>query len=147
MRNTRDLLDALRARAGSDRKAAALVGVSQPTVNRWRQGYARPDDDSAGRIAAALQLDHAFVLALIHAERAETAGTRATWTRIAAQFGKAAAVGLVAVGIGAPSPAPTQGAPVPPLCIMSTRRRPSAAAAFAALAARTLGITQHQLEP
>lgn len=102
--NTKTLLDALKALAGSDRKAAARIGVSQQAVNRWRLGHSRPDDDSARRIADALQLDHAYVLAVLHADRAETDETRATWQRIAAQFSKAAAVVMVASAglLGAP---------------------------------------------
>lgn len=132
MNTTQDLLDGLRAKAGSDRKAAALIGNSQQSFSAWRRGYAYPDDEHARAIAAALNLDAAHVLAIIHCDRAKSDETRALWQRIAATFAKAAGVAAVAMGAGlvAPQPAsagfnktPFSVQSGPEIHIVSRRRR------------------------
>lgn len=95
MKNLQHLLDELRLRAGSDRKASILVGVSQASYSAWRRGHARPDDDQARRIAELLQLDAAHVAAVLHAERAKTDETRAMWQRVAETFSRAAVLAIV----------------------------------------------------
>lgn len=95
MKNLDAMLDALATRAGSDRKAAPLLGISQVSISKWRTGKAYPDDDSARKIAALLGLDAAYVLAVIHGERAKSRETRDTWQRIAAAFNKAAALAII----------------------------------------------------
>lgn len=110
-KSLREMLDALAAKAGSDRKAAPLLGISQVGVSAWRTGRAFPDDDKARRIAELLQLDAAYVLAIIHGERAKTPATRDTWRRIAAQFKDAAVVAALALGAASfGMPAPAHGA-------------------------------------
>jgi DNA-binding transcriptional regulator YdaS (Cro superfamily) len=92
MESTAEMLDALRARAGSDGKAAALLGVSQVTYSRWRSPHTPdlPSDENGVKIAELLQLDPAYVLAVVNGERAKSQETRATWRRMADAFGKAA---------------------------------------------------------
>lgn len=101
------LLDALRAHAGSDAKAAPLVGVRQSAVSQWRRGHAYPDDEQAMKIAEVLQLAPEYVLAAVRADRTSSRKARAVWLRIAQQFGKAAAVAAFTIGAGIlPAPAP-----------------------------------------
>lgn len=141
-----DLLDALAESAGSDRKAAAALGVAQNAFSMWRRGLTFPEDQQAERIAAALKLDPAYVFAIVRVARAKSQTARATWQRIAEQFGKAATLAAFAVGIGAaPSPAPAQSASAPPLCIMSTRRRRflTARSALASTLRAALGARTH----
>lgn len=97
MKSTAAMLDALRTRAGSDGKAAALLGVSQVTYSRWRSANTPdlPSDDNAHKIAELLKLDPAFVLAVVNGDRAKTKETRATWHRVAQAFGKAAALACI----------------------------------------------------
>lgn len=104
MRSTQELLDGLRALAGSDRKASALVGVSQPVFSEWRTGKTWPSDERAARIAELLQLDAAYVLAVVNGERAKSKETRATWRRMADAFAKAAGIAAVAVAPALTSP-------------------------------------------
>lgn len=134
MQTVHDLLDALRTRAGSDRKAAPLVGVTQASFSEWRRSHGYPDDERARRIAELLQLDPAYVLAIIHGERAKSKETRAAWRRVAEAFGKAAALAVVAVGTaGTPSPAPAAPAGDPMYIMLNRRRRPPFAPALARL--------------
>jgi len=145
MDTTRDLLNALRERAGSDRKAASMLGVSQQSFSSWRR-YAFPEDDHARAIADALGLDPAHVLAIVYSDRAKSPDTRAVWQRIAATFGSA----VVAIGAGLVSPAPANAAfnisdsfaqSRAEIHIVSKRRRPRKhGSSFAQALASTLGI-------
>lgn len=87
MKTLSEMLDALAARAGSDRKIGPMLGASTQSPSMWRTGRTLPDDDKARRIAELLDLDPAYVLAVIHGERAKSDATRAAWARIAAKFG------------------------------------------------------------
>lgn len=104
MKSTQDFLDALAARAGSDRKAALLVGVSQPVLSEWRTRKKYPSDERAVQIAELLNLDAAYVIAVIQSERAKSEAVRATWGRIAEAFGRAAMLALVAAAPFAVAP-------------------------------------------
>ena len=102
IKNFEALLDALADKAGSDRKAAPLVGVSQVGISAWRTRRALPDDDKARKIAELLQLDPAYVMALVHAERAKTKETRETWQRIAQAFATVLVSVAAVGGLGSP---------------------------------------------
>lgn len=151
MKTTQDLLDGLRARATSDRKAALLLGVSQPSFSRWRQGDDYPSDENARIIAEQLGLDPAHVLAVVHSDRAKTADTRAVWQRIAATFSKAAGAAAMAIGAGLVAPAPAQAFNIIPSsaqacnthCVQK-RRKGSRTTAFAQVLALTLGMGSHR---
>jgi DNA-binding transcriptional regulator YdaS (Cro superfamily) len=105
MLNYAEMLDALRTLAGSDAKAAPLVGIRQSSFSQWRRRHAFPSDEQARRIADLLGLDAAYVVAIIHGERAKNDETRAVWQRVAAAFGKAAAVAFFTITL-TPPPAP-----------------------------------------
>lgn len=108
MSSFQDLLNALRQRAGSDAKAAPLVGIKQSSFSQWRRGHAAPDDEQAVKIAEYLQLDPALVLVLVRIERTRSRKARAAWLRVAERFKDAAAVAALAIGaatLGMPSPA------------------------------------------
>lgn len=92
MKSTTEILDALRAQAGSDGKAAAQIGVSQVSFSRWRAGRDFPSDDNVLRIAELLKLDPAYALAVVNGARAKSHETKQHWQRIARAFNKAAAV-------------------------------------------------------
>lgn len=150
METTRDLLNALRERAGSDRKAAAQLGVSQQSFSSWRR-YAFPEDDHAKAIADALGLDPAHVLAIVYSDRAKSPETRAVWQRIAATFSKAAGAAALAIGAGLVAPSPAQAFNIIPFsaqagnthCVQK-RRRISRTTAFAQAVALTLGMGSHR---
>lgn len=149
MQSLNSLLDAVRDRAGSDRKAAPMIGVQQQTVSAYRRGHAFPDDDKARRIAELLQLDPAYVAAVIHAERAKNAETRAMWGRVAEKFKDAAVVAALALGaasFGMPPPAQAGishnfnlGTNGPNYTLRNNRRWRSVEGALAAMAAWLVG--------
>lgn len=118
------ILDALRDLAGSDAKAAPLVGIKQSSFSQWRRGHAYPDDEQAMKIAAALKLAPEYVLAAVRADRTGSRAARAVWLRIAEQFGKAAAVAVVAIGAATMLPSPAADAAVRPMsCVLCKIRR------------------------
>jgi transcriptional regulator with XRE-family HTH domain len=87
MKTLSAMLDALAERAGSDRKIGPMLGASMGAVTQWRTERSYPDDDKARKIAELLDLDPAYVLAVIHGERAKSDATRAAWRRVADAFG------------------------------------------------------------
>lgn len=96
MNTFRKMLHALTERAGSERKAAVLLDISPTSFNAWCRARAFPTDEQARRLAALLQLDDAYVLAIVHGARSKSDDTRATWDRIAAAFSKAAGLAIMA---------------------------------------------------
>jgi hypothetical protein len=89
-----EIVDAAAGIAGSDRKAAQRMGISQASFSAWRHG-SHPTDEQALKLADLVSLDGAYVLALVRVNRAKTKQARATWARIADKFAKAAAVAVV----------------------------------------------------
>ncbi|WP_299695418.1 helix-turn-helix domain-containing protein [uncultured Vibrio sp.] len=72
MITTLELLNQLRVekQLDSDRQVAKYLGLSQPSVQRWRHGGTM-SDDIACEIAETLGLDVDFVLLAIIAERSK----------------------------------------------------------------------------
>lgn len=105
MQTAADYIDQIRDRyaLSSDRQAAALIGVSSPSVTRFRSGEDSFSDSTARRVAALLELDPVTVAFDAHAQRAKTADDRALWERAAANYRAAQDAGM---------------------CIMSTSRHP-----------------------
>lgn len=109
-----EMLDTLVAREGSERRATAFFDIGQSSFNNWRRGRAFPSDDQARRLAELLKLDAAYVLAVIHGERAKSKETRAAWHRVAEAFKDAAMIAALCIGaasFGAPSPAQAGSGP------------------------------------
>lgn len=102
------MIHALSERAGSERKASVLLGISPASFNAWMRGRAFPSDEQAQRLAELLKVDPVYVLALVHGARAKSKETRAAWQRVAEKFRDAAVVAAVAFGaasFGLPPPA------------------------------------------
>lgn len=113
---TVDFVDAIRAQNGNCSFYALkkILGVSQPTVSDWRHGKQFFRDDMALRVAALLHLDPAYVLACVHAERAERAKRpeeKEIYDRIAETFRRSAAALFLSAGLysGAALDNPAQG--------------------------------------
>jgi len=72
MITTLDLLNELRVKFQlvSDRKVAAHLGLTQSTVQKWRNGGTM-SDEMAAEVAEMLELDVDFVLLAIIAERSK----------------------------------------------------------------------------
>lgn len=96
---TLELLDALKSLNGnaSDYRVAQILKVKPNTVSSWRHGRSFFDDEVCFRVADQLGIQPEYVVACVHAERSKTPQARTVWTHIAAAFGTAAAVAMVAV--------------------------------------------------
>lgn len=75
------LLDAVKARHGlsSDYALAKFLEVSKSAVSNWSAGVSSPDDMMALRIADELDLDPAYTLALVHANRNKYGNAQHVW--------------------------------------------------------------------
>lgn len=74
-------IDAIRERyeLPSDRKVAKLLGVSSPSVTRFRSGEDAFSDCTARKVADLLDLDPLVVVMCAHAQRAKSDADRALW--------------------------------------------------------------------
>lgn len=92
MKTSKDFVREIRARYGkkgilSDYALAKLLGVTSSTMSLHKSGGVKSFGDETGeRIAELLDLDPAYVLACLAAERAKRPDVRATWQRVAAHF-------------------------------------------------------------
>ncbi|MEN9924378.1 MAG: hypothetical protein RL268_504 [Pseudomonadota bacterium] len=94
MLSTRDLLAAVKASQGlpSNYALARFLKVTDVTVANWHHGRTCPDDEMGAKLAALAGLDEGFVVASMHAERAQNEGARQVWQRIAQRLQAAAAI-------------------------------------------------------
>jgi predicted transcriptional regulator len=131
MRTTAEFLDDLRRvhNLESDYQVAKLLQMHRQAISRYRQEKGTFDDQVAIRIAELLKVEPGYVLACMHAQRANEAGQRKVWERIAKRLATAAMALLAAVPLGAPTTAEAarnQGAArgeVEARCIMLNRIR------------------------
>lgn len=78
------LLDTVEARHNlrSDYALAKFLGVTHSAVRNWAAGVTSPDDMVALRIADELELDQAYTLALIHANRHKYGNAVHVWIEL-----------------------------------------------------------------
>lgn len=88
METTVVFLERLRSRLGgvSDYKLALALGVKTTTVTNYLKRGRTMDDKVAIKVADALEISPAYVVACVHAERAEDGESTRLWTEIAAKF-------------------------------------------------------------
>lgn len=98
---TIDFLDAIRRRYDcSDYRAAKMLGIGRGTASSYRCGRSMMSEAVAIRAAELLDLDPAYVLAEIAAERTPVAEARAVWHKAAQRLAKMSAAALIAIAIG-----------------------------------------------
>lgn len=99
METTNGLLDQVKERHGlpSDYKLGMVLGLSKNAVGQYRKGVSRPDDAVAIRIANLLDLEPAYVVACMHAERAKQPELKSLWITMASRFQRSGAVACFAV--------------------------------------------------
>jgi len=112
MKNTQDLLDALKAKTGapSDYALHKTLGVTKQAISRYRTGLDSFSDEMALKVASILEMEPYLVLAICHADRAKTEPEKAAWRAAFEKLGGMAAA--VVLGIAMQSPTPAQAAPV-----------------------------------
>lgn len=78
------LLDAVKARHNlrSDYALAKFLRVSKSTCSNWAAGVTSPDDMVALQIADELELDQAYTLALVHANRHRYGNAVHVWIQL-----------------------------------------------------------------
>lgn len=100
MQNTIDFLDAVRHKHNihSDNQLALFLGCTRGAISGYRNKRSAMDDEIALRVSDALEIDPAYVIACIHAEREKNAALRSIWERVATlTMGAAAVLGVVAL--------------------------------------------------
>lgn len=105
MLTTNQLLDRIKSshQAPSDYRLAKIVGIDQSGIRNYRSGRSRPDDVIASRLAVLADLDPGYVVACIHAERAQDDQTRTLWTGIADRLQRSGLAALAALCFALPS--------------------------------------------
>lgn len=98
MHTTDYLLDEVKRRHGlpSDYKLGIVLGLSKNAVGQYRKGVSRPDDNVACRIAELLEMDAAYVVACMHAERSKEPELKTLWLSMAKRLSAPAAAAIVA---------------------------------------------------
>lgn len=90
----------------SDYKVAKTLGFNPNTISNYRANGTPMDEAIALKVAHALEIDPAIILADQAMERAKNDEARSAWAEILQRLGGVAAGLLIAVGAAAPSPAP-----------------------------------------
>jgi hypothetical protein len=91
MQTTNEFLDAVKAKLGiaSDYKLTKALGLSANAVGHYRSGRSRLDDRVVVRVAELLEVDPAYVMACVYAERAGSEELRGVWADMAAKYRRA----------------------------------------------------------
>ena len=97
MKTTIEFLDELKRvhALPSDYAAAKLIGAEPNRISNYRTGTSRFDDDMAVRVAELLQIEPAYVLACVAAERTKSERARRTWEKLAKKLAGAGALLLL----------------------------------------------------
>ncbi|MFA7399130.1 MAG: hypothetical protein WCZ98_01485 [Sideroxydans sp.] len=85
MKTTKDFIEMLKAKHGlkSNYAVAKLLNQTDTAVARWAHGKNSFSDETAMQFADLLELDPAYVVACMHAERAKLDAEKKLWERIA----------------------------------------------------------------
>ncbi|HLP99251.1 MAG TPA: DUF3693 domain-containing protein [Sideroxyarcus sp.] len=85
MKNTIELLNEVKAKYGlkSNYALARKLGQTDTDVARWMKGKNTLGDAAALNVADLLELDPAYVVACVHAEREKSDALKKVWERIA----------------------------------------------------------------
>lgn len=100
MKTTADFIEALKAKHSlkSNYAVAKFLGQTDTAVARWSHGKGSFSDETAMQFADLLEIDPAYVVACMHAERAKREEEKKLWERIATlSSGVAAVLAVVAV--------------------------------------------------
>jgi transcriptional regulator with XRE-family HTH domain len=94
MKTTLELIADLKAKHDleSDYAIAKLLGITKNAVSLYRNGKAYMGDEVALKVADLLDLDPAYVITCMHAEREKTQALKKIWSRIAKHYAVTATV-------------------------------------------------------
>lgn len=99
MRTTIDFLNAIKAAHGltSDYQLAKFLGLTQSSISLSMSGRTYLGDETAIKVAEALKIDPAIVMASVHYERAKKEQEKAVWRGILERLGGIAATVLIGI--------------------------------------------------
>lgn len=85
MRTTREFLAAIKQRHGlkTDGQLARFLNLSRERISRYQHGSDYLGDETAVRVAAALEIEPGYVLACVAAERTRSENARREWSALA----------------------------------------------------------------
>lgn len=103
MKTTVEFLNAVKAKhhLPSDGRLAVMLGLTRASISRFQQGKDFLGDETAMKVADLLDIDPAFVVACVHAERAKRPEEKALWSSIATRASSIAAGVVFAVILSA----------------------------------------------
>lgn len=90
----------------TDYRVSKELIVSRNTISTYRSKGTTLEEDTAMKVAHALEIDPAIILADQAMERAKNEEARSAWAAVLQRLGGVAAGFLIAVGATAPTPAP-----------------------------------------
>ena len=133
MKTTIQYLDAYKAKLhlASDYAAAKALGITRAAVSKYRNGHGGFDDETAVRLAEALEINPLEVIAAANGERARDDNSKRFWERVWGKSTGAATTASVAavfiLGLAA-APSPANSTPLELdngalVHVMSNRRR------------------------
>lgn len=98
MKSTADFIQEIKVKYDlkSNYAVAKLLDQTDTAIARWSKGKSTFSDESAIHVAKLLDLDPAYVVACVHAERAKPSEEKKLWERIAAMMQTKEAAGLAA---------------------------------------------------
>lgn len=101
MKTTIDFLTAVKTAKGltSDYQLAKFLGLTQSSISLSMTGRTYLGDESAIKVAEALEIDPAQVIASVHYERAKKAEEKAVWKGILEKLGGITAALFIGVAL------------------------------------------------
>lgn len=101
MKTTIDFLNAVKAAKNltSDYQLAKFLGLTQSSISLSMSGRTYLGDESAIKVAEALKIDPAQVIASVHYERAKKEEEKAVWRGILERLGGVAAALFIGVAL------------------------------------------------
>lgn len=99
MKNTAEFLLEVKAKhhLTSDGQLAKMLGLTRASVSVFMLGKNFLGDETAMHVAELLEIDPAYVVTCVHAERAKQAPEREMWARMASIMEKNEFAGIAAV--------------------------------------------------
>lgn len=106
MKNSIAFLEAVKAANGltSDYQLSKFLGVTAQSISLNMLGKTFLGDETAIKVAVALKIDPAIILAAVHFERAKKAHEKAVWKGIFDRLGGLAASVLLGVALFSAAP-------------------------------------------
>lgn len=113
MKTTVNFLDEIKNKHGitSDYALSTTLGMTRSMISRYRMKKDYLSDELAIKAADLLDLEPAYVVACVHAERAKPTEEKKLWERIAAMFETKKYAGIAALLVVAIVPLATASLP------------------------------------